>query len=786
MALEFSIEIDDKGTPKLKKFQKEVKKTGSVAESASAAISKTATAATAIGVAAAGAIVGVTAFANSITHNVRELQTLSNLVGSTPQEFQKLSEGSKRVGIEQDKLADIFKDTNDKIGDFLQTGGGAAADFFENIAPQIGVTAKEFANLSGPQALQKYYNSLEKANLTQSEMTFYMEAIASDATNLIPLLKENGKGFKEYGDQAERAGAIISEDLIASTKNYEAALFDLETTGKGILNELATDLLPVLAEGANNLAKAFEVAGPQIVKIVEKMLPGLLKITNFIADAVEGAGLLAEAWDSMKDPKISVVTADIENQAKAIARERVGLKLTTDQLAAKNKLQKKIFSQGRELGLQNVEIQREQSIALIKQFNEMKKIQNLDEWTIKKLDEKIEAERQNVVAINQKIKAEKEASKAAAKAEADKEKASKAEKTRTQEEAKRRRDAIAQAKKDREQAAKLAAAEAIKQREIESAMFEAAREEYEQQQEKKKQDAKEFADKQKEVQKDLSNFFKSDFELREQEIKDEYELRVKYIGLTAEVEKARMMELAELRAEQAQQQRDQLASQFENIGQITSNVSSTLANITQAEQNQINQDFDNRKRKVEELYQAQLKGAEGNAAKTEAIQRTRDEKLRQLDLKRERDLQASAKRTAAARKRAAQLEAVVNTAAAVTKALPNIPLSIAVGLQGASQIALIESQQFFKGGMTDEGQQMISVGENGREFVVSAGGTRQAGEAALEDINNGRLEDAANRLLSQSGSSRGGMTININGGVVDEQFMENSLIPKLKEFERRI
>jgi len=60
------------------------------------------------------------------------------------------------------------------------------ADFFETVAPLVGVTADNFKDLSGPQALQLYVDSLEKANLSQSQMTFFMEAIASDATALLP------------------------------------------------------------------------------------------------------------------------------------------------------------------------------------------------------------------------------------------------------------------------------------------------------------------------------------------------------------------------------------------------------------------------------------------------------------------------------------------------------------------------------------------------------------------------------------------------------------------------
>lgn len=98
--------------------------------------------------------------------------------------------------MEQDKLSDIMKDVNDKFGDFMQTGGGEMADFFEKIAPKVGVTAQQFKGLSGPQILEKYYQTLQKANVSQAEMTFYMEAIANDATLLAPLLDNNGQKLK--------------------------------------------------------------------------------------------------------------------------------------------------------------------------------------------------------------------------------------------------------------------------------------------------------------------------------------------------------------------------------------------------------------------------------------------------------------------------------------------------------------------------------------------------------------------------------------------------------------
>ena len=161
---------------------------------------------------------GLGAITSSSLSFAKEIKNLSTLTGESVEDFQRMAHAAQQFGIEQDKLADILKDVSDKVGDFIQTGGGPMADFFENIAPKVGVTAEQFKNLSGKDALQLYVSSLEAANLTQSDMTFYMEAIASDATLLLPLLKDNGKAFDELGNSLS---AFLTEEEINKLAHYE-------------------------------------------------------------------------------------------------------------------------------------------------------------------------------------------------------------------------------------------------------------------------------------------------------------------------------------------------------------------------------------------------------------------------------------------------------------------------------------------------------------------------------------------------------------------------------------
>ncbi|KKY57448.1 phage tail tape measure protein [Pseudomonas ficuserectae] len=204
--------------------------------------------------AAAGSIAGLVALTTSTIDYAKEVKNLSALSNTTVEDFQRMAFGAKTVGVEQDKLGDILKDTNDRVGEFLQRGGGEMSDFFKEIAPKIGVTAGQFANLSGPQALQLYYTSLEKAGLNQQQMTTYMEAMADETTALIPLLRNNGKGFKEWGDQAERAGSVISEFNVNRLVAAGQAISGLKATFSGAANQITIGLLP----GIESITKSLQ------------------------------------------------------------------------------------------------------------------------------------------------------------------------------------------------------------------------------------------------------------------------------------------------------------------------------------------------------------------------------------------------------------------------------------------------------------------------------------------------------------------------------------------------
>lgn len=236
--------------------------------------------------AAAGAAIGAALVAESLTAT-RELGNLARIANTSASQFQKLAFGAKTVGIEQDKLSDIFKDMSDRVGDFLNTGGGPMADFFERIAPQVGVTAEQFRNLSGPQALQLYVDSLEKANLSQNEMTFFMEAIASDSTALIPLLKDGGAAMAALAQEADALGLALSDIQVQQVKTAAEELDRVKSVISGFVDQFTAQLAPVITALSRQFIEAAKDAGG-VGEAASDAFGFVVDATGFVIDAVEG------------------------------------------------------------------------------------------------------------------------------------------------------------------------------------------------------------------------------------------------------------------------------------------------------------------------------------------------------------------------------------------------------------------------------------------------------------------------------------------------------------------
>lgn len=248
-----------------------------------------------------------------------EVTNFAEIAGASTTEFQKMAVGAKTLGFESEQLADIYKDVNEKLGEFTSLGSGGAADFFEQIAIKTegGAAgarklALEMQNLSGPQALQLYVDKAEQAGATTKQISFYLESLASDTTKLLPLLRNGGEGFKFWGEAAERAGAIMDETVIEKAGELEVQMDLLNLQVKGVKNQFIQGFIPAVnavgesLSGATAETNLFSDAGEtlgNVLKGVAAIALGVYASVKLVTNAVAGLAVDAVNAKNIIDSK---------------------------------------------------------------------------------------------------------------------------------------------------------------------------------------------------------------------------------------------------------------------------------------------------------------------------------------------------------------------------------------------------------------------------------------------------------------------------------------------------
>ena len=295
----------------------------SVANNAAISIGAAGTALAAAGASSAIAV-------KQVAESAVQLDNLARIAGMSVSEFQAAAFATSQYGVEADKLADISKDVHDKIGDFIATGGGGLADFFENVAPKIGVTAQQLQGLSGTQALGAVKAAMDAANVSAEEQVFYLEALASDASLLAPLLADNSALMNDLTGQFDGLNAGMTS---LDVEMLREANKQMSLTGEAIKaagNDIAVEMAPYISVVADKFLTAAEEAGG-FGKVIGQVVEYALVPVGVLGDAIrgwqyifKGVGLIAKetlyaaVWDVMK---VDEAITDLLNKIPGVSAE---------------------------------------------------------------------------------------------------------------------------------------------------------------------------------------------------------------------------------------------------------------------------------------------------------------------------------------------------------------------------------------------------------------------------------------------------------------------------------
>ena len=282
-----------------------------------------------IGGIAAGAIAGVGAAAlaagvlinNMVAEQAafaREVKNQANIADLTTQSFQELAYATSSIDIDGDKLGGILQDMQDKLGEFRREGGGEFADFFEKVGAKVGLTADALAELSGPDALVAVKKAMDDANVSADQQITYLEEIASDASHLLPLLKNNGEQWRKMAGNYRELDVALSKSELKELQAYTQNVKDLGLVWDDLSRSVVMPFVGLLAEGAVWMRELFNTSkAEQLSKNFESQARALKLITNEEERLKRLRGSFGES---------SVPAAVSENSLKTYKKELAALK----------------------------------------------------------------------------------------------------------------------------------------------------------------------------------------------------------------------------------------------------------------------------------------------------------------------------------------------------------------------------------------------------------------------------------------------------------------------------
>lgn len=271
----------------------------------------------------ASVITTLAGMAYSTAQQAVELEKFAFRANTTTQDFQRMAVGAQAYGIEQEKLSDMMKDFNEKMGELTTIGAGGGVDFFEQIAVKTEGSAEaaeklilKMQKLSGPEALQLYVDKLEEAGVTQQQMSFYLESMASDMTDLIPLLMNGGEGMDLYADAADRAGLVMSDSTIKQAAILKEQVYLLDLQLQGAKNQLMQAVIPAFVDIADAFFSGSE-QGAQFSDVADVIADGLRYVAKVAIGAATSVQLVGKTIGGLAAAGAALASGDLSG-AKAI------------------------------------------------------------------------------------------------------------------------------------------------------------------------------------------------------------------------------------------------------------------------------------------------------------------------------------------------------------------------------------------------------------------------------------------------------------------------------------
>lgn len=232
-----------------------------------------------------------------------ELLTLSQITGIDTQSIQELQYASELIDVSFETIkGSITKLTNNM--QTAQSGTGAMADSFKALG--ISVTDADGNIRNANDVFYEAIDALGEIENATERDAIAMDIFGKSAQELNPLIIQGTETLKEYAEEAEEVGAVLSGEQLAALGAVDDAYQRLQQTQEAIKNQMAAEMAPTVETFYKSWTNFMQNAGKALIDshILENLMSILDTFVNLVSSMTDAQGeipLLADAFKLLGD-----------------------------------------------------------------------------------------------------------------------------------------------------------------------------------------------------------------------------------------------------------------------------------------------------------------------------------------------------------------------------------------------------------------------------------------------------------------------------------------------------
>jgi uncharacterized protein YaaR (DUF327 family) len=231
--------------------------------------------------AAAGASAAtLSIFSRSQAAVADELTNTGNALDANREQLQLWRIAGDRVGLSGEKVSDILKRMTERLGEFSATGSGEAG----NVLKRLNLDIRDLVNLKPDEQMLAIANAIGEIG-SKSEQVALLEKLASDSSELQPLLENNAAGLRAIFEEAQKDGAIYSDAELDKLNKANDVYNAIDLKLKGLTTRIGANLAPAVGDATERLLNLFNSsgAGDALVDIFKRVSDSAFEFFEYLA-----------------------------------------------------------------------------------------------------------------------------------------------------------------------------------------------------------------------------------------------------------------------------------------------------------------------------------------------------------------------------------------------------------------------------------------------------------------------------------------------------------------------